>query len=209
MGRWWNCRILGRFRAHPVSPWPRTTGMVSVILIGVLGGLITGISPCIVPVLPVIFLSGSAGVRRPLLVVAGLVLSFSVSTLLGSMLLQLFSLPANVIRGTGLIMLALIGLGLIFPAVESVLERPFARIPQPAVRTSRGGFGLGLVLGLVFVPCAGPVLAAIVVAGATGSIGPSSIALTIAFGIGVAAPLAVFALAGQQITNRVSAFRRR
>lgn len=209
MGRWWNCHICGHFRAHPVSAWQRTTGMVSVILIGVLGGLITGISPCIVPVLPVIFLSGSAGVRRPLLVVAGLVLSFSISTLLGSMLLQLFSLPANVIRGTGLIMLALIGLGLIFPAVESVLERPFARIPQPAVSTSRGGFGLGLVLGLVFVPCAGPVLAAIVVAGATGSIGPSAIALTIAFGIGVGVPLAVFALAGQQITNRVSAFRRR
>ncbi|CAM5703812.1 cytochrome c biogenesis protein DipZ [Mycolicibacterium aubagnense] len=207
MGRWWNCRILGRFRAHPVSPWPRTTGMVSVILIGVLGGLITGISPCIVPVLPVIFLSGSAGVRRPLLVVAGLVLSFSVSTLLGSMLLQLFSLPANVIRGTGLIMLALIGLGLIFPAVESVLERPFARIPQPAVRTSRGGWiGFGARSGVRAVRLVRYWLR-IVVAGATGSIGPSSIALTIAFGIGVAAPLAVFALAGQQITNRVSAFR--
>lgn len=183
--------------------------MVSVILIGVLGGLITGISPCIVPVLPVIFMSGSAGARRPLLVVAGLVLSFSVSTLLGSLLLRQLSLPANVIRGTGLIMLALIGLGLIFPAVESLLERPFARIPQRAISTSRGGFGLGLVLGLVFVPCAGPVLAAIVVAGATGSIGPPAIALTIAFGIGVAVPLAAFALAGQQITNRIGAFRRR
>jgi cytochrome c biogenesis protein CcdA len=171
--------------------------MISVILIGLLGGLITGISPCIVPVLPVIFMSGSAGARRPLLVVAGLVLSFSVSALLGSLLLRLLSLPANVIRVTGLVMLALIGLGLIFPAVESVLERPFARIPQRAISTSRGGFGLGLVLGLVFVPCAGPVLAAIVVAGATGSIGPPAVALTIAFGIGVAVPLAVFALAGR------------
>ena len=183
--------------------------MLALILIGLLGGLLTGISPCIVPVLPVIFLSGTGDPRRPVWVVAGLVVSFSASTLAGSTLLALLHLPANVIRWTGLVLLALLGLGLIVPAIESVLERPFARIPQRPVDATRGGFGLGLVLGLVFVPCAGPVLAAIVVAGATGSFGSQTIALILAFAVGVAVPLLVFALAGQRITRRVSAFRHR
>ena len=185
------------------------TGMLVLALIGFLGGLITGISPCILPVLPVIFLSGAGGTRRPVLVIAGLVLSFSAATLAGSTLLALLHLPQDAIRWAALVLLVLIGLGLIFPTVERLLESPFARIPQRQVGTRGKGFGLGLVLGLVFVPCAGPVLAAIVVAGATGSIGLPTITLTIAFAGGVALPLLVFALAGQRITERLGAFRRR
>ena len=183
-------------------------GMVALALIGFLGGLITGISPCILPVLPVIFFSGAGGGRRPVLVIVGLVLSFSAAMLAGSALLALLHLPQDAIRWVALVLLVLIGLGLIFPPVERLLERPFARIPQRQVGTGGNGFGLGLVLGLVFVPCAGPVLAAIVVAGATGSIGLPTITLTVAFAIGVALPLMVFALAGQRIAERVSAFRR-
>ncbi|MBV9514687.1 MAG: cytochrome c biogenesis protein DipZ [Mycobacteriaceae bacterium] len=181
--------------------------MLTLSLIGLLGGLITGISPCILPVLPVIFLSGTG--RRPVLVVAGLVVSFSAATLAGSTLLALLHLPQDAVRWVALALLALIGLGLIFPAVERLLERPFARIPQRDIDTTRNGFGLGLVLGLVFVPCAGPVLAAIVVAGATGAIGVPTIMLTVAFAAGVAVPLMVFALAGRRITQRVGVFRRR
>ncbi len=59
------------------------------------------------------------------------------------------------------------------------------------------------------MPCAGPVLAAIAVAGATGRFGPSTLALTIAFAIGTAVPLLVFALAGWRITDRIRAFRTR
>jgi len=183
-------------------------GMFALALIGLLGGLITGISPCILPVLPVIFLSGAGGPRRPVLVIAGLVLSFSVATLAGSTLLALLHLPQDAIRWAALVLLVVIGVGLIVPPVERLLERPFARIPQRQIGTEGNGFGLGLVLGLVFVPCAGPVLAAIVVAGATGSIGLPTITLTAAFAIGVAVPLLIFAIAGKRITKRVGAFRR-
>ena len=72
----------------------------------------------------------------------------------------------------------------------------------------RSGFGLGLALGVLYVPCAGPVLAAIVVAGATGSIGLHTVALTVSFAIGAALPLLFFALAGQRVAERVGAFRR-
>jgi cytochrome c biogenesis protein CcdA/thiol-disulfide isomerase/thioredoxin len=205
-------------------------GMVSIALIGLIGGLITGISPCILPVLPVIFFSGTQGkddtaepsdggvavavrpkhdVSRPYRVIGGLVLSFSIVTLAGSALLSLLHLPQDAIRWIALVALVAIGLGLIFPRFEQVLERPFARIPQKQIATRTNGFGLGLALGVLYVPCAGPVLAAIVVAGATANIGLPIIILTVAFAVGTAIPLLFFALAGQRVAERVSAFRRR
>jgi cytochrome c biogenesis protein CcdA/thiol-disulfide isomerase/thioredoxin len=181
--------------------------MTTLALIGFLGGLITGISPCILPVLPVIFFSGST--NRPYRVIAGLVLSFGVVTLAGSALLSLLHLPQDALRWAGIIALTLIGIGLIVPRFEQLLEKPFSRIPQFNASEGRSGFGLGLALGLLFVPCAGPVLAAIVLAGATGSIGLETVVLTVSFAIGTAIPLLVFALAGQRVTERVGAFRRR
>ena len=197
--------------------------MFTLVLIGFLGGLITGISPCILPVLPVIFFSGAQNAReegavmtkslsetlRPYRVIAGLVLSFSVVTLLGSALLSLLHLPQDAIRWVALIALVAIGLGLIFPQFEALLEKPFSKLPQKQFGSGRSGFGLGLALGVLYVPCAGPVLAAIVVAGATGTIGLDTVALTLSFAVGAALPLLFFALAGQRVAERVAAFRRR
>ena len=200
--------------------------LLSLALIGIAGGLITGISPCILPVLPVIFFSGgvqgarkvrvpapdAAPVRvrssRPYLVVLGLVVSFSLFTLVGSLVLALLHLPQDFLVWAGTAVLVLIGIGLIVPKFQHILEKPFSFIPQSAVGTERGGFVLGIALGTVYVPCAGPVLAAITVAGSTGEIGPGTVVLTLAFSIGAAIPLLVFALAGRGIAERVKSFRR-
>lgn len=194
---------------------------LTLALIGFLGGLITGISPCILPVLPVIFFSG--GVQsarlgdtdaptvsrwRPYQVILGLVVSFSVFTLLGSLLLALLHLPQDVLRYAGIVVLVLIGIGLIVPRFESILEKPFSWIPQRNVGTERGGFVLGIALGAVYVPCAGPVLAAITVAGSTGRIGIETVILTLTFAVGAAIPLLIFALAGRGVANRVKSFRK-
>ncbi|WP_430868227.1 cytochrome c biogenesis protein DipZ [Demequina aurantiaca] len=236
---------------------------MELIIIGLLGGLITGISPCILPVLPVIFLTGgaqsartgkasaprqkvgagisgqvgagasiragSAGVIRsgadadavplapqqevsrwrPYLVIAGLVTSFTLVTLIGSVLLSVLNLPQDIIRWVAMVVLILIGIGLIVPKFEYILEKPFAFLPKRNVDSKKNGFGVGLALGAVFVPCAGPVLAAIIVAGSTGQIGAGTVLLTVSFAIGVAIPLLFFALAGRGLAERVKAFRRR
>ncbi len=257
--------------------------MLVLILIGFLGGLVTGISPCILPVVPVIFAAGaSAGLdeggvedddgsrarttaatvpertpqlvaagarsgddaapesgsvdtpvpdsdtdapggpqghrgpagrrarpRRPFAVVGGLVLSFAVFTLVGSWLLTLLHLPQDLLRWLGLIILGVVGLGLVVPALGDLLERPFARLARGHQRTDAGGFVLGLSLGLVFVPCAGPVLAAIAVVSANHRYGFSSIALTLAFTLGIAVPLLVFAVLGQRLAERMRLVRAR
>lgn len=198
---------------------------MSLVIIGILGGLITGISPCILPVLPVIFLTGGAQSARrpqdddgavkqvsrwrPYLVVLGLMTSFTLVTLAGSLVLGALGLPQSVLRWVGIALLVAIAIGLLVPAVERLLERPFSWLPRREVSNQRNGFAVGLALGTVFVPCAGPVLAAIIVAGSTGQIGPDTVVLTVSFAIGVAIPLLIFALAGRSVVERIRHFRAR
>ena len=237
--------------------------MLLLLVVGFLGGLVTGISPCILPVLPVIFASGAAsgldddptvespvtvrvpvtvvaagrqgsdddptvggGVsgagagsaararmvaarrrRRPFAVVAGLVLSFSLTVLVGSWLLSALGLPSGLLRWMGIVVLALLVIGLLVPQFGDLLERPFARLTAGREVTEGGGFVLGLSLGLVFVPCAGPVLAAIAEVGAQHRVGWSAVLLTVSFAIGVAIPLLLFALAGRYLTTRMHSVR--
>ena len=113
---------------------------MTLILIGLVGGIITGLSPCVLPVLPVIFLGGGSAEadgkparRRPYLVVLGLTLSFAVFTLFGSLILASLHLPDDAIRWLGLALLVLVGLGLLVPSLGHLIERPFYRFPQRAL----------------------------------------------------------------------------
>jgi thiol-disulfide isomerase/thioredoxin len=95
------------------------------------------------------------------------------------------------------------------PAVGHVLERPFQSSKLPKLNQGGSGFVMGIALGLIFVPCAGPILAAITVLAATNGLSWGLVTLTLAFSVGVAIPLLVFALAGQSIFARVKAVRER
>ena len=189
--------------------------MISLLLVGFVAGLITGISPCILPVLPLVLVAGATGTapasrrRRSVAVVAGLVVSFSVITLVGTTVLSALGLPADLLRDAGLVLLGLFGLGLLVPAIAEILERPFLRLHAPRPATSRGGLVLGLGLGAVFVPCAGPVLAAISVIGATNHLSLTGLLLTLAFATGAGVPLLAVALAGDAVIDRVRALRGR
>ncbi len=197
--------------------------MITLIVVGFLAGVITSISPCVLPVLPVVLTAGSnrrapadseqVSERRfswrPYGIVAGLVLSFCLSTLFGSLVLSALHLPQDLLRYAGIVVLVLIGVGLIWARFGEVLERPFARIRGRQVNPDSNGLLTGLGLGLLFVPCAGPVLATIVVLGATHRVGFGAVVLTVAFGIGVGIPLLVLAVAGDAIVRRIGLLRTR
>ena len=187
--------------------------MLSTIAIGFIGGLITGISPCILPILPLVLAVSQGSKARPWLVIGGLVTSFTVVTLFATTLLNALGLPADILWKLGIALLVLVGLGMIFPKLQELLEWPFQFLPRAhklqARARDKGGFAVGLAMGVVFVPCAGPVLAAITVAGATGEIDARIAVLCISFAIGVAIPLLVFALGGQQVGKRVDFFQSR
>jgi cytochrome c biogenesis protein CcdA/thiol-disulfide isomerase/thioredoxin len=147
--------------------------------------------------------------RRPYAVVAGLVISFSFFTLVGTSLLSLLGLPQDLLRDIGLVVLVLVAVGLIVPSFGDLLERPFARMVRGQQHNQGGGFVLGISLGLLFVPCAGPVLTAITVVSANHRIGLSAIVLTVSFALGVAVPLLIFAIAGQRLGSRMKVVRTR
>jgi cytochrome c biogenesis protein CcdA/thiol-disulfide isomerase/thioredoxin len=200
--------------------------VVELVVVGIVAGFLAGISPCILPVLPVVLVAGATGsgsagdaetpagvprahLARSLAVIGGLVLSFSIIVLAGSEILSLLHLPQDALRDAGIALLIVVGLGYLIPPLGTLLERPFARVGtrQPSGRA--GGFVLGLAVGVLYVPCAGPVLAAIAVVGATHRVGLTAVILTAAFAVGTAVPLLVVAAAGGQLTSRVGAIRRR
>ena len=196
-----------------LAPSLRTPVMFTLIVVGLVSGIITAISPCVLPVLPAILTSsiqdGATSRRRPILVVAGLVTSFAFFTLLGGLLLSSLGLPEDLLRWTGIIILALVGLGLAIPPLGELLQRPFERIRPMKMDRNGNGFVMGMALGLVFVPCAGPILASITVLAATNGISWGLVALTLAFSVGIAGPLLAFGLAGQAMGSRIKAVRTR
>lgn len=187
--------------------------MLELISIGLIGGLVTGISPCILPVLPIVLAVTGDGRRRPWLVALGIAVSFTAITLLGATVLAALGLPRDTIRWVGVALLVAVGIGMIIPRIGDWLEAPFARIRMPQFVQERSqragsGFGVGLALGAIYVPCAGPVLAAVTVAGATGEIGWGTLALAVSFATGACTPLFFFALAGSRLAGRARLVRK-
>jgi len=192
---------------------------VTLIFVALAAGLIAGISPCILPVLPIVFVAGVAAPhatetpkgswRRSVAIVLGLVVSFSLLVLVGSEILSGLDLPQNTLMWLGVVLLGLVGLGFVVPVIGEWLERPFARLVGRQPSSSSGGFVIGLALGLVFVPCAGPVLAAITVLGATRDVHFETVLVTLAFALGAVVPLLFIALAGGGLVHRVQSVRSR
>ncbi len=184
--------------------------MGELLAIAFLGGFITGVSPCIVPVLPVVVAGGSTGSSRarPFLIIAGLVLSFSLAELLGTTILSALGLPQDLLFWLGISVLLVLALGLLVPTVGYWIERPFSRLGASRQAGGRGGFVLGLSLGLVFVPCAGPVLAAISVAAANHRVSASSLLVTVFYAAGAALPLLVFCVFAQRAASGWQRLRR-
>ena len=181
--------------------------MLVLIGIGLGAGLITAVSPCILPVLPIVLTAGAGtrGPRRPLLVVAGLVASFTVFTLAAGSILSSLGLPQDFLRNVAIALLFVLAASLLSKRLSFVLERPLAFMTRRRSGHPSGGFLLGVSLGLVFVPCAGPVLATITVLAATSRVGVESVLLTVAYGIGFGIPLLLVALGGQRVARRLRA----
>ena len=107
-----------------------TLERVIVLLgIGFLAGFVTAISPCVLPVLPILLAGGATG-RKPLRIVAGLVASFVVFTLFAAWLLDKLGLPADLLRNLAIALLFLVAATLLVPRLALALERPFARLTR-------------------------------------------------------------------------------
>jgi cytochrome c biogenesis protein CcdA/thiol-disulfide isomerase/thioredoxin len=183
--------------------------VIELLAVAFLGGVITSLSPCIVPVLPVILAGGATSTSRsrPYLIIGGLVVSFSLTVLLGTIVLSALGLPLSLLRWLGIGFLFLLAASLLIPVVGVWIEKPFSRLGGTRYAKRGGGFVLGLSLGLVFVPCAGPVLGAISAAAANHHINASSLFVTLFYAAGAAIPLLVLAVLAQRASTEWSVMR--
>src|SRR5437899_12548224 len=126
-------------------------------------GVITAISPCVFPVLPILFAGGGSGSKRkPYAIIAGLVTSFATFTLVATWLLDKLGLPQDFLRNLSIGLLFLLAAILLFPQVRVLLQRPLARLSRhkPGAHLGRG-FLPQPSLALVLAPPGRPVVAAI------------------------------------------------
>ncbi|HEY3961120.1 MAG TPA: cytochrome c biogenesis protein/redoxin, partial [Gaiellaceae bacterium] len=176
--------------------------MLLLIGIGFLAGVVTAVSPCVLPVLPVLLAGGASG-RKPVRIVAGLVLSFAVFTLFATWILDQLGLPQDFLRNAAIVLLFVMAAILLVPQAGVLIERPLAAFSRFRPRGVGGGFFFGATLGLVFVPCAGPVLATVTVVAANEHVGWRAIVLTLAYSLGAAVPMLVIAFGGREASARI------
>jgi cytochrome c biogenesis protein CcdA/thiol-disulfide isomerase/thioredoxin len=180
-----------------------------VILLGIafLAGVITALSPCVLPVLPILLAGGASG-RRPYGIILGLVGSFSIFTVIGASLLDSLGLPQDFLRNLAIALLLVLAATLLVPRLAALAERPLLFLTRRRPRTESNGVVLGASLGLVFVPCAGPVLAAITALSATGSGGLETYFVALAYALGAGLPMLAIAAGSSRLTRSVGFFRR-
>jgi cytochrome c-type biogenesis protein len=183
--------------------------------LALLAGLLTIASPCILPVMPILL--GTSVERpsrvRPLFIVAGFILTFAAFAMLLGAVSSTVHVAQQALRNTGLALLALSGFLRLWPGsydwLVSKLHTPLQRIGAalvPGVEHSNGnsgGFVLGMSLGAVWTPCAGPVLASILVLVVKAQdLGWSALLLTL-YAIGAGIPMLAIIYGGNYMTRRV------
>ncbi len=191
--------------------------MVVLLFFAFLSGLVTIAAPCIWPLLPIILSSSILGNdhRRPLGITIGILISFGILTLTISYLVSIFKFDPNILRYIAVGVLLFLGLTMVIPPLTRMVEGWVSgfsgKLGMLGKTTSKDflhGFITGLSLGVVWTPCAGPILAAIATLAATRTVNLEIVLVTIVYLIGVGIPLFIFAWGGQKIVSKTRVFNK-
>jgi cytochrome c biogenesis protein CcdA/thiol-disulfide isomerase/thioredoxin len=184
---------------------------MTLFVLAYLGGVLTIVSPCILPVLPFVFARADRPfIRSGLPMLVGMAVTFAVVATLAAVAGG-WAVAANQYgRTAALVLLALFGLALLFPGLAEHLSRPFvalgARLSQSAEQGAVAGSSsvlpsllLGVATGLLWLPCAGPVLGLILTGAALHGASVETSLLLLAYAAGAATSLALALLVGGRV----------
>jgi cytochrome c biogenesis protein CcdA/thiol-disulfide isomerase/thioredoxin len=182
--------------------------MIILILFAFLAGIVTILSPCILPVLPIVLSSSlSGGKRRPLGVVVGFILSFTFFTLALSSLVKATGISADALRYLSIFLIALFGLALVVPKFQEKMEILLSKLSSYTPKQDQssgflGGIILGLSLGLIWTPCVGPIIASIITLAATNTVNLQSIFIVLAYSLGTGLPMLLITYTGRRLLEK-------
>jgi cytochrome c biogenesis protein CcdA/thiol-disulfide isomerase/thioredoxin len=182
--------------------------MVLLTLFAFVAGAATAVTPCVLPVLPALLSAGAlGGRRRPLGIVLGLAVTFTVAVVALASLVRGVGVAGSGVRVLAEVVLAGFGLALLFPRVAARLEAPLAGLSRFGPRGRGDGFWSGVAvggaLGFAYTPCAGPILAAVISVSATQGTSARLVTIALAYAAGSAVVLLVLALGGRWLAERV------
>src|SRR5450755_1804524 len=181
--------------------------MLLLLGFAVLAGAGTALSPCVLPVLPALLSAGAVGGRRrPLGIVLGLSITFTVTIVGLADVVDGVGLGSDPLRDAAIVALLVFGLTMLLPGLSARLEAPLSRLARFGPRSGGDGFASGMLvgaaLGFVYTPCASPILAAVIsVSAASGR----AVAVGLAYALGTGLMLLALALGGRRILDRMRA----
>jgi cytochrome c biogenesis protein CcdA len=186
------------------------------LVLALLAGVVTIAAPCTLPVLPILLGAsvGQTGKARPAMIALGFVISFSAVALALSAVTRIFDFDPNVLRTAAAILLLGFGMLMIWPTPFEWLSSRISGLTSSSAGSAAlrqgnvGGFVLGTTLGLVWTPCAGPVLGSILTVVATSTDTAWASTLLVVYAIGAAIPMLAIAYGGQAVTTRVRSLAR-
>ena len=199
--------------------------MTVLLAFAFLSGVITILSPCILPVLPIV-LSGSVGKgkARPFGVISGFIASFTAFTLALTAIVQALGVPADTLRYVAVVLIVLLGLFMVVPKLRNGYELLASRIvgrsrkerSTASGRSSGGvaaagfwsGVPVGFSLGVVWTPCVGPIMASVISLALTQRVDGGAVFIALAYTIGTSLPMLAVMLGGRALLIRVPVLAR-
>lgn len=184
--------------------------MILLMLFAFLAGFVTILSPCILPILPIV-LSGSlsGGKSRPFGVVAGFIGSFTFFTLFLSAIVRSTGIPADFMRNLAIVLIFSFGIFLSVPQAQLLFEKLVSKLSSlQKTNTNQnngfwGGTVVGASLGLVWAPCVGPILASIITLSITSQVTLGAVFITLAYALGTAIPMLIITYSGRTIFEKI------
>ena len=182
--------------------------MLLLMLFAFMAGAGTAITPCVLPVVPAL-LSASAvgGRRRPVGIVLGLALTFTIAIVALAQLVQGVGLASGAARSLAVVVLIVFGLVLMIPQLAERIQAPLSRLARFGPKTRGDGFWSGLAvggaLGFVCAPCAGPILAAVTSVSASNGASARVVLVALSYSAGLASVMLLYGLGGRAVLDRV------
>jgi cytochrome c biogenesis protein CcdA/thiol-disulfide isomerase/thioredoxin len=191
--------------------------MMLLLLLAYLGGVLTLLSPCILPVLPFVFARADRPfLRSTLPLLLGMALTFTVVASLAAVGSQWVAQANQIGRWVALVLMAVFAIALLWPTLADHLLAPFQRIgarlsarADAADAAGRGGAWtsllIGIATGLLWAPCAGPILGLVLTGAALNGASAGTSSLLLAYALGAVTALALAVWVGGRVFRALQA----